>query len=170
MSGSALTTSPFSYSQTCSTFRTVVGDSPATGGIPYVDHFKHNGPRYRFIFQLCFKHEPASVQNAFSHSGFDQFLTAHAACEYCRMAVYQRRAVLIQGIFAAVPDFGVNGAYTSFFVRPLPPCLLLIPDPDKNYLQPAFHLLTGWRRPSIPYQRPRQLCLWAGRFQPLRRY
>jgi hypothetical protein len=68
---------------------------------------------------LCFEHEPASIQNAFSHSGFDQFLTAHIAHEYRRMAAYQCRAELVQGIFAAVLNFGVDGANTGFFVRPL---------------------------------------------------
>ena len=46
MSGSALTTSPFSYSKTCPTFRTACGNSPAArtnlSGIAFVYDFKHH--------------------------------------------------------------------------------------------------------------------------------
>jgi len=68
---------------------------------------------------LCFEHEPASVQDALCHFGFDQFLTAHVTDEYCHMTVYPRRAVLMQGIFASVLNFGVDCVYTGFFTCPL---------------------------------------------------
>jgi len=67
-------TSPFSYSQTCSTFRTAGGDFPpartSLGCVTFVDFFKNNPCVSAFIFQHCFDHSPACIQNGLSHFGF----------------------------------------------------------------------------------------------------
>ena len=55
---------PFSYSKTCSTFRTVDGNTPATrtrlGTVRFIDFQKHGLHRFRFISCVFSRYQPTS--------------------------------------------------------------------------------------------------------------
>ena len=65
MRRATLGTSPFSYSKSRSTFRTIATYAAATraglGSVAFVDLYKHALRRYRLIFKLCFQHEPTRI-------------------------------------------------------------------------------------------------------------
>jgi hypothetical protein len=89
VSNTALT-SPFSYSQAYSTFRTVLARAATRaglGGVSFVDDFKNYASVSAFIFQHCFQGRPASIQNRLGHLGFDQFLTTYVTNENCRISI-----------------------------------------------------------------------------------
>ena len=85
--------SPFSYSQTCSTFRTAGGNAPAArtslGGVAFVHYLKDDTGLMALVFQHRPKHGPARVQRALGHLGFDQLGAGYVAHEDGGVVLHQ---------------------------------------------------------------------------------
>ena len=77
---SAIAASPFSYSQTCSTFRTAGGNDPAAraslGGVAFADYLEDDAGLMALVFQHRLEHGPARVQRALGHPGLTSFALA----------------------------------------------------------------------------------------------
>ncbi len=119
----ATAANPFSYSKSCSTFRTAGGNTPAArtslGGVVFVDCLEDDTGLMALVFQHRLEHGPARIQRALGHLGFDQLGAGHVAHENGGVAFDQCAAELEQFVFALVSDLGVDGTGAFPLLCPL---------------------------------------------------
>lgn len=112
MDRTALTTHPFSYSQTCDTFRPRLGQCAASraglGGKRFIHFFVPCAIRNRLVRKHRLEGMPRCVINAFRHLGFGEFAAADIANSDVIEAPHDVRAGLVQKILSCVGDLGVN--------------------------------------------------------------
>ena len=117
------TASPFSYSKSCSTFRTAGGVAPAAraslGCVTLVHFLKDDTGLLALVFQHRLEHRPTSIQRALGHLRLDQFSTGHVANEDGGVASHQLRAQFVQRILALASDLGVYRLDAMLLVCPL---------------------------------------------------
>ena len=114
---------PFSYSQTCSTFRTAGGNAPAArtslGGVALAHYLKDDTGLLALVFQHRLEHGPARIQRALGHLGFDQLPAGHIADKDRSIVLDHGGTELVQHVLALILDLGVDGLDPAFLACPL---------------------------------------------------
>ena len=109
---------PFSYSKSCSTFRTAGRNNPAArtslGGVALVDYLKDDTGLMALVFQHRLEHGPARIQRALGHLGFDQLPAGHIADKDRSIVLDHGGTELVQHVLALILDLGVDGLDPAF--------------------------------------------------------
>ena len=123
MDSTAITAPPFSYSNTCDTFRPRIGQAAATrtglGGKRFIHFFIPCAIRNRLVRKHLFEGMPASVKDAFCHAGFGKFRGRHIADHDVIKVTHDLRGSLVQKIGSAVGNLRVNIGDLLFLSGPL---------------------------------------------------
>ena len=117
-----MTTAPFSYSETCDTFRaaTRIARRTGSGSIPLIGNFKTYPVRNRFISEHVLEHCPADIRNGFCHFCLSKFGWAYIANNDPAIISYNFRRNLVQEILALISNFCMKRCYSFFLSISLP--------------------------------------------------